>query len=68
MSSSNSFPSGLKVLVVDDDAPTLKVVSAMLQKCAYQGEPYATRLGLKKAVTCRQLRMQQHAEAMQTGT
>lgn len=68
MSSSNSFPSGLKVLVVDDDAPTLKVVSAMLQKCAYQGEPHATRPGPTKAVLCRQLCMQQHAEPMQTGT
>ncbi|KAG1663758.1 hypothetical protein FOA52_011809 [Chlamydomonas sp. UWO 241] len=30
-----SFPSGLRVLVVDDDAPTLKVVSTMLVKCSY---------------------------------
>jgi hypothetical protein len=35
--SASSFPSGLRVLVVDDDAPTLKVVSTMLQKCSYQG-------------------------------
>lgn len=32
-----NFPSGLHVLVVDDDGPTLKVVSTMLQKCSYQG-------------------------------
>jgi PleD family two-component response regulator len=30
-------PAGLKVLVVDDDPMCLKVVSAMLRRCNYQG-------------------------------
>lgn len=30
-------PAGLKVLVVDDDPMCLKVVSAMLKRCSYQG-------------------------------
>jgi hypothetical protein len=32
------FPSGLRVLVVDDDPTCLMVVSAMLKKCNYEGE------------------------------
>jgi two-component response regulator ARR-B family len=32
------FPSGLRVLVVDDDPTCLMVVSAMLKKCNYEGQ------------------------------
>ena len=31
-----SGPNGVTVLVVDDDPVTLKVVSALLQKCCYK--------------------------------
>jgi hypothetical protein len=33
----------LRVLVVDDDEPTLQVVAAMLQKCSYRGESLLRR-------------------------
>lgn len=32
------FPSGLRVLVVDDDPLCLKVVGHMLRRCNYEGE------------------------------
>lgn len=32
------FPSGLRVLVVDDDPLCLTIVEQMLRKCSYQGE------------------------------
>ncbi len=32
------FPSGLRVLVVDDDPLCLKVVGHMLRRCDYEGE------------------------------
>lgn len=36
-SNRESFPAGLKVLVVDDDPLTLKVVGHMLKRCQYEG-------------------------------
>lgn len=36
-SSKLPFPTGLKVLVVDDDPLCLKVVEQMLRKCDYEG-------------------------------
>ena len=33
----HTFPAGLRVLVVDGDATSLKVVERMLKKCSYQG-------------------------------
>ena len=33
------FPSGLRVLVVDDDPTCLKIVGGMLRKCNYEGAP-----------------------------
>lgn len=34
-----AFPSGLRVLVVDDDPLCLKVVGHMLRRCNYEGGP-----------------------------
>lgn len=34
---SESFPAGLRVLVVDDDPTWLKILEKMLKKCAYDG-------------------------------
>lgn len=34
---SNNFPSGLRVMVVDDDTVCLKVVAEMLKRCNYEG-------------------------------
>ena len=31
------FPSGLRVLVVDDDRAFLKILEKMLKKCSYEG-------------------------------
>ena len=31
------FPDGLKVLVVDDDVPCLRILEQMLRKCMYSG-------------------------------
>ncbi len=36
--STHPFPSGLRVLVVDDDPLCLKVVGHMLRRCNYEGE------------------------------
>ena len=33
-----SFPSGLRIMVVDDDPLCLKVVEQMLKRCDYRGE------------------------------
>jgi len=33
------YPTGLKVLAVDDDPLCLKVVERMLKRCRYDGEP-----------------------------
>ncbi|CAI9093287.1 OLC1v1028754C1 [Oldenlandia corymbosa var. corymbosa] len=35
-SSSDSFPAGLRVLVVDDDPTWLKILEKMLKKCSYE--------------------------------
>lgn len=32
-----SFPAGLRVLVVDDDPTWLKILEKMLRKCSYEG-------------------------------
>lgn len=37
MAVSEQFPVGLKVLVVDDDIPCLKILEQMLRKCMYSG-------------------------------
>lgn len=34
---SESFPVGLRVLVVDDDPTWLKILEKMLKKCSYEG-------------------------------
>lgn len=34
---SDSFPAGLRVLVVDDDPTWLKILEKMLKKCSYEG-------------------------------
>jgi hypothetical protein len=36
---SSTFPAGLRVVVVDDDPLCLKMVSEMLKRCSYTGEP-----------------------------
>lgn len=41
-----AFMPQLRVLVVDDDEPTLQVVAAMLQKCSYRGESLPRRAAL----------------------
>jgi two-component response regulator (ARR-B family) len=33
----DSFPAGLRVLVVDDDPTWLKILEKMLKKCSYEG-------------------------------
>ena len=35
--SSGEFPAGLRVLVVDDDVTTLKIIEQMSLRCHYQG-------------------------------
>lgn len=35
--SSDQFPAGLRVLVVDDDPTCLKILEKMLQNCCYAG-------------------------------
>ena len=37
-SSSEQFPVGMRVLVVDDDVTCLKILEHMLQRCRYRGE------------------------------
>lgn len=32
-----AFPAGIRVLVIDDDKVSLKVVCIMLKKCGYKG-------------------------------
>lgn len=34
----DAYPSGLKVLAVDDDPLCLKVVEQMLRRCNYEGQ------------------------------
>ncbi|PSC69534.1 Two-component response regulator ARR14 isoform 1 [Micractinium conductrix] len=55
--SANFSPSGLKVLVVDDDPMCLKVVSAMLQRCNYEVE---TRTSGQEALQLLRERQEQH--------
>jgi len=38
VSSSEQFPVGMRVLVVDDDVTCLKILEHMLQRCRYRGE------------------------------
>ena len=38
MSAGPAFPVGMRVLLVDDDPLTLKVVGEMLRRCNYEGE------------------------------
>lgn len=33
-----ALPAGIRVLVIDDDRISLKVVCIMLKKCGYEGE------------------------------
>lgn len=33
----DTFPAGLRVLVVDDDPTWLKILEKMLKKCSYEG-------------------------------
>jgi two-component response regulator (ARR-B family) len=33
----DSFPAGLRVLVVDDDPTWLKILEKMLKRCSYEG-------------------------------
>ena len=39
-----SFPSGLRLLVVDDDPTCLMIVAGMLRKCNYEGASYEAAL------------------------
>ncbi|PRW57468.1 Two-component response regulator ARR14 isoform 1 [Chlorella sorokiniana] len=52
-------PTGLKVLVVDDDPMCLKVVSAMLQRCNYEVD---TRSSGQDALTLLRERQEQHSQ------
>lgn len=36
-SRNDTFPAGLRVLVVDDDPTWLRILEKMLKKCSYQG-------------------------------
>ena len=38
VSAGPAFPVGMRVLLVDDDPLTLKVVGEMLRRCNYEGE------------------------------
>ncbi|KAJ6890237.1 hypothetical protein NC651_023905 [Populus alba x Populus x berolinensis] len=42
----DSFPSGLRVLVVDDDPTWLKILEKMLKKCSYEGILHVTSTNL----------------------
>lgn len=38
----DAYPTGLRVLAVDDDPLCLKVVEQMLRRCNYEGRPRPT--------------------------
>lgn len=48
----DTFPAGLRVLVVDDDSTWLKILEKMLKKCSYEGYHTQTHFVITAFCAC----------------